>query len=229
MRLVQDAVARGDYKTSIGVTHGMDAFGMYGMAKDRTAIINSNFQTVDHTDPWQHSRATLDAHKAVPLIVDFLQKHMPGFKDAFLIATASDLGIRRTRVLDGEYTLTDDDIIQGVRFPDAIAMAPYRHHYGERLAFLPHAADIPYRIMVPKGVDGLLVCSGKSASTKPGGLVRAQARCLQIGEAAGTAAALATQQGIELRALDMPTLQRKLLSQGVYLGDAELLRQRGLS
>jgi len=228
MRLVQDAIARGEYERDYELCYGLDALGIYGIARDRTAIVNSNFQLVDHLDPWQHSQAIVAARKSIPRIVSFIRRHIPGFENAVLATTASDLGVRGTRWLDGEYTLTENDVLEGRRFADTIAMAPYRTRLEGRLQWLPHAFDVPYRVMVPKEVDGLLVCSGKSASTLPRGILRGQARCIQLGEAAGVAAALAVKQGVSVRTVGLRTLQRQLLKQGVYLGDDDLLRERGL-
>jgi hypothetical protein len=229
MKLVQDAIARGEYQRERGVCYSLDAFGMYGLAKDHTAIINSNFQAVDFLDPWERTQAILDAQRSVPYIAAFLKSHVPGFKDAYVAATASELGIRGTRWIEGEGVLTENDVLEGVRFPDVIGMGAYRRHVGNRLVFLPHGFDIPYRVMLPKGIEGLLVGSGKSTSTSPRGLLRGQARCMQLGEAGGTAAALSVRRGVVPRDLDIRALQKRLLDQGVYLGDAKLLKERDLS
>ncbi|NLF14372.1 MAG: FAD-dependent oxidoreductase [Anaerolineaceae bacterium] len=229
MQLVQEAIARGEYQRKRGVASGLDAFGMYGLAKDRTAIINSNFEVVDYLDPWERSQAIVDAQRSIPHIAEFLRSHMPGFQDAYVAATASELGIRGTRWIEGDYVLTEQDVLDGVRFPDVVGMGAYRKKFGDRLLFLPHGFDIPYRVMLPQGIEGLLVSSGKSTSSSPRGLLRGQARCLQLGEAGGAAAALAARSGVPPRALDIRALQQRLLAQGVYLGDAQMLRERGLS
>lgn len=229
MRLVQDVIARGEYQRTLGVSDGMDAFGMYGIRADGTAVINSNFQHVDQLEPWQHSQAIVDARRAVPVAAEFLKKHVPGFKNAFVVTTASEIGVRGTRWVVGDATITDADVLAGRRFPDAVGMAPFRHHKGERLIFLPFATDIPYGVMLPQGLEGLLVCSGKATSSTPRGVLRAQARTMQLGEAAGTASALAIQASVTPRALDVRALQTELLARGGYLGDAALLRQRGLA
>jgi len=229
MKLVQDAIARGEYQRKRGVCYGLDAFGMYGLAKDHTAIINSNFQAVDYLDPWERTQAILDAQRSIPYIAEFLKNHVPGFKDAYVAATASELGIRGTRWIEGEYVLTKEDVLDGVRFPDVIGMGAYRRRVGDRLEFLPHGFDIPYHVMVPKKIEGLLVSSGKSTSTSPRGLLRGQARCMQLGEAGGTAAAMSVRKGVAPRNLDIKALQRGLLEQGAYLGDEKMLKKRGLS
>jgi len=228
MRLVQSAIERGEFKTEIGLAKGLDALGMYGIAETKTMIINANFEQIDSLDPWTRSRAILDARRSVPRVAEFLRTHVPGFTDAYIAATASEIGVRGSRWLDGEKVLTEQDILAGVRFDDAVGMAPYRKVIDGRLQWLLHAADIPYGVMLPKRVEGLLLASGKSASTLPRGELRGQARCMQLGEAAGVAAALCTRDGCTPREINVKALQQQLLQGGVYLGDAELLRRRGL-
>ncbi|NPV10058.1 MAG: FAD-dependent oxidoreductase [Anaerolineae bacterium] len=229
MKLVQEAKRRGELPDAVGLAVGLDALGMYGIAATGTAVINANFENGDALDPWLRSQFILDARRSVPVVVEFLRRNMPGFANAHLVATASEIGVRGTRWLDGAVVLREEDILSGRRFPDAVGMAPYRKVIDGLLQWLPHAADIPYGVMLPKGVEGLLVASGKSASTQPRGELRGQSRCMQLGEAAGTAAAMCAAQGCTPRQLDVRALQRRLLEQGVFLGDEALLRERGLA
>ena len=82
--------------------------------------------------------------------------------------------------------------------------------------------------MVPKKVQNLLVASGKSVSCQPQGIIRAMCTCMILGQAAGAAAALAARQGTSPRNLDIRSLQRALLKQGVNLGPEWRLEQLGL-
>ena len=88
-------------------------------------------------------------------------------------------------------------------------------------------ADVPYRVMVPKKIDGLLA-TGRCASCIPDTLLRNRMAIKVLGEATGTAAALAAKNGVGPRDLDRRELQRTLLSAGFYLGDIERLKQLGL-
>ena len=94
--------------------------------------------------------------------------------------------------------------------------------------FYPHNHDIPYGITVPKKVENLLVGSGKSVPCEPPGLLRGMSMCMMLGQASGCAAAIAAKQGVTPRSLDIRTLQRMLLEQGVYLGPDDRLKAMGL-
>lgn len=137
--------------------------------------------------------------------VAWLRKHMPGFEKAYILDAAPQAGVRQTRLLEGEYVLTRDDVTQRRRFPDVIGRG--RDYF------------MPYRSILPKRIDGLLV-AGRCFSATPEAqkLSREIPPCMVMGEAAGTAAAMAIQAGVEPRALDVPALQRRLLAQGADLG-----------
>ena len=135
----------------------------------------------------------------------WLRTNMPGFEQAYILDAAPQAGVRQTRLLEGEYVLTKDDITARRRFPDVIGRG--RDYF------------MPYRCMVPKGVGGLLV-TGRCFSATPEAqkLSREIPPCMVMGEAAGTAAAMAVQAGVEPKAVDVPALQRRLLAQGMDLG-----------
>jgi len=136
-------------------------------------------------------------------------------------------GAREGRRIVGDYMLTEADVLEGRRFPDVIARGgprgPDLHSvtglWGDRVASLFKAPyDIPYRILLPSGVEGLLV-AGRcvSATFAALGAVRDQATCMSMGEAAGAAASLAARMGVTPRQVDVGALQKALLDQGVLL------------
>jgi hypothetical protein len=88
--------------------------------------------------------------------------------------------------------------------------------------------DVPYRVMVPKKIDGLLAV-GRSAAGIPDTLLRNRTAIQHMGEVGGIAAAMAVKQGVAPRKLDVKALQRTLLKQGYYLGDAQRLAALGLA
>jgi hypothetical protein len=88
--------------------------------------------------------------------------------------------------------------------------------------------DVPYRVMVPKKIDGLLAV-GRSAAGIPDTLLRNRTAIQHMGEVGGIAAAMAVKQGVTPRKLDVKALQRTLLKQGYYLGDAQRLAALGLA
>ena len=153
---------------------------------------------------------------------DFAQKQAahPELADAKVIETPPALGVRQTRFVEGEYKLTADDAISGRRFDDVVAIssAPIIHYYGYRRYLEHEGYDIPYRCLVPKRIDGLLV-AGRciSSEQQPYESHRSMAPIMAIGQAAGTAAALCAKAGIAPRRLDVSQLQATLIAQGAEL------------
>ena len=131
------------------------------------------------------------------------------------------LGIRQTRFIKGLYTLTGQDVLEGAAFPDSVAMGanPVIRYYGYR-RFLTHEGyEIPYRCLVPIQTDGLLV-AGRCMSSDQIAYEswRAMAHVLNIGEAAGTAAALCAQTNAQPRNLDVALLRQRLMENGAEIG-----------
>jgi hypothetical protein len=141
-----------------------------------------------------------------------------------VIETPPMLGIRQTRFIEGEYKLTADDAIEGPRFDDSVAMSscPIIHYYGYRRYLTHEGYDIPYRCLVPKKVDNLLV-AGRciSSEQQPYESHRAMVPILAIGQAAGTAAALCCKTGAMPRRLDVKGLRRTLMEQNAVVGLGE--------
>lgn len=174
----------------------------------------------DATDARELSRAEIEARLKVYQDLAAKQKQNPELAGAKIVETPPLLGIRQTRFVEGEYRLTADDALEGRRFHDVVALSscPVIHYYGYR-RYLPHQGyDIPYRCLVPKRIEGLLV-AGRSISSdqQPYESHRAMAPIMAIGQAAGTAAALACRAGATPRTLDLDLLQRTLLSQNAVL------------
>jgi len=177
-------------------------------------------QPIDGTDAEQLSRAEVDARLRV--YEDFAakqQKH-PELADARVLETPPLLGIRQTRFVEGEYKLTAEDAIEGHRFDDVVAISSCAiiHYYGYRRYLEHEGYDIPYRALVPKRVDNLLV-TGRciSSEQQPYESHRAMIPMMAIGQASGVAAALAAQQEVRPRDLDVTRLQHTLIVQGAEL------------
>ncbi|MBN1579422.1 MAG: FAD-dependent oxidoreductase, partial [Anaerolineae bacterium] len=148
------------------------------------------------------------------------QAKYPELADAHLLETPPLLGIRQTRFIEGEYKLTAEDAIEGRRFDDVVAISSCAiiHYYGYRRYLEHEGYDIPYRCLVPKDVDNLLI-AGRciSSEQQPYESHRAMIPIMAIGQAAGTAAALCAQTGVTPRRLNVARLQTTLLAQNVEL------------
>jgi hypothetical protein len=147
-------------------------------------------------------------------------RRKPGQESLYLSKTATNVGVRETRRIIGDYVVTEKDAIDGRRFADVIAISsnPMPEYHGQRYFFAHEGFDIPYRSLVPKKVDGL-VLSGRCISCEqaPFQSARSMAPAMAVGHASGCAAALAAIKGVAPRALDVKSLQRLLVSQHAEL------------
>jgi len=235
-RLVQKRVQAGEFATAHGIVKSMDVLGLFavsgeGIAGSGTVLVNSQGVSIDSLDVRQLSQALLECRQCVFLVADFLRKYVPGFENAYVVQSADNLGVRYTRWIEGEYTLTLKEFQRGPHFADTVGWVPVlKETFTDRTPppFMPYGYEMPYRVMVPKQVDNLLVASGKSVSTMPRGLARGQVECSVLGQAAGVAAALSAQTGTSVRNLDIRVLQRSLLKQGVNVAAPERLHELGL-
>ncbi|MBM4027839.1 MAG: FAD-dependent oxidoreductase, partial [Planctomycetes bacterium] len=120
----------------------------------------------------------------------------------------------------GEYTVTEQDAIDGTRFPDVVAISsnPMPSYRGQRFFFSHEGFDIPYRSLVPKKVEGL-VLTGRCISCEQGPFqsARSMAPAMAVGHASGCAAALAAKGNLPPRKLDVTVLQKLLVSQKAEL------------
>lgn len=175
---------------------------------------------IDGTNAEELSRAEVDARLKV--FEDFAakQKANPELAGARVVETPPLIGVRQTRFIEGEYKLTAEDAIEGRRFEDVVAISscPIIHYYGYRRYLEHEGYDIPYRALVPRKIDGLVV-SGRciSSEQQPYESHRAMAPMMAIGQASGVAAALSAIGSIEPRMLDTSELQRELIEQGAEL------------
>jgi hypothetical protein len=175
---------------------------------------------MDGADGDQLSQAEVKARLRV--YDDFREKQQeyPELADARVVETPPLLGVRQTRFIEGEYKLTAEDAIEGRRFDDVVAISPCPiiHYYGYRRYLEHEGYDIPYRCMVPRDVDDLLV-AGRSISSEqqPYESHRAMVPVMAIGQAAGTAAALCWRAHTAPRGVDVRVLQRTLMEHGAEL------------
>ncbi len=183
---------------------------------------------LDGTDHKQLTEAIMFSRQYIYDIVQFLRKYIPGFENTHIIETASQFGVRETRRIIGDHVLMADEIIEGRKFEDVIARGGRALNVHAELGGNPghwretidgRSYDIPYRCLVPSKVEGLLV-AGRCISVDHMGLgsVRGIPLCHATGEAAGAAAALAAKERVSPRQVDLRTLQKRLVEQGVDLG-----------
>ena len=200
------------------------------LRSDETYYNVDHVHSADGTSVRDLSRAVMEARDLIWQSVAFARKHVPGYECSYLCATASNLGVRESRRISGEYVLTGDDVLAGRKFADAVAryacwidihtVAPGKHkgHYASKGLAPGDYYDIPYRSLVPKRVENMLV-AGRcfSATHEAFASARMIPCCMAMGQAAGTAAALAVEGNTPPRALDVARLQSALRRQGAMV------------
>jgi hypothetical protein len=186
---------------------------------------------IDATCAADLTRAEMEGRRQVRQIVQFYRQHVPGYENARLMMTSPSIGLRETRRIVGRYELTRHDVLQARKFADGIACNAYYIDLHNPVgtgtetgsdvnAHPPEGSwhHIPYRCLLPGALDNLLV-AGRciSADRDALGAVRVTACCVAMGQAAGTAAALAAQAHIAPAALDAASLRLQLRHDGVWL------------
>ncbi len=193
---------------------------------DEVTVNMTRVIDVDPLDPDDLTRAEVAARGQAMRLVAFFRERVPGFAHARIAATATQIGVRESRRIVGEYTLTRDDILERHTFDDAIARSAYPidiHNpsgSGTTTHRLPPGTsyEIPYRCLEPRDVDDLLV-AGRCISTTHEALAstRLTPTVMTLGQAAGTAAALSIRAGLAPRAIDAQVLREHLIAAGVDL------------
>ncbi len=147
---------------------------------------------------------------------DFFNKHVPGFENSFIVLSGPQLGTRGARRVHGDYKVTLQDLNSNEPFEDTIAVFPDLDRGNASLK--SPLTYIPYRSLLPQGVDNMLVaCRAFSSDQTANNFFNLIPHCIAMGEAAGTAAALALDQGVDVRSVDFQSLHKQLLAQNVPL------------
>ncbi len=189
--------------------------------------IMTRVANVDGTDPIALTTAEIEGRRQAYEYARFLKDCVPGYRDAQLSWLSHPIGVRETRRIYGEYRLTREDCLSAHKFSDAIAAcgAPIEdHHAGKHTTwqYLPDGMtyDIPYRTLLPQKIRGLLV-AGRcfSATHDAHASCRSMAQTMSMGQAAGTAAALAILHNNLPHELPIFLLQEQLVQMGARFGD----------
>ncbi len=195
-----------------------------GIREGEVWVNMTRVKGVDGTDHLSLSRGEIEAAAQVEPIRQYLTSYVAGFADAHVSRVAPFLGIRETRRIVGNYVMTREDILGCRRFDDAIAMGSYPvdlHSPTDEdctLEWCGDCYDIPYRSLVPRRIDNLLV-AGRciSATHEAHAAIRVMSTCMAMGEAAGAAAAMACEEQIMPSVIDVARLRKELYESGACL------------
>jgi len=193
---------------------------------DEVAMNSTRVTEVLGTDVFDLTRAEWEGHGQAREIARFMRDHVPGFERSRMKQSGTQVGVRETRRILGEYQLTQDDVLQARKHDDAVAQNAYPMDIhnprgrGTMLRRVPpgEAYDVPLRCLIPRDVDGLLV-AGRCLSATHEALssVRVMPSCVATGQGAGVAAALAVIGNTVPRRVAAKAVQAQLLTQGAAL------------
>ena len=197
-----------------------------------TQLKNADGSAADGTDARSLSAAEVEGRRQAVDYLRFLRARVPGFEAAYALEIAPQLGIRETRRLVGEVALTADDVIGCADFDDTIGVNgwPLELHVAGDVEWRWPAVgsrgfnQLPYRMLLPRrslpgSVANLLVAGRCASMTHEGhSAARVSGPCFAMGQAAGTAAALARARDVRPHALPVAELQRALAADGAFLG-----------
>jgi hypothetical protein len=193
-----------------------------------TQIANPDGSAVNGVDADQLSRGEIEGRRQIAASFDLMKDAVPAFSAAYIVDIPPQIGIRETRRIMGDYVLSEQDVLTCANFDDTIGVNgwPIEDHVAGDVVFrwpdIPGSRGfnhLPYRMLVPRGLDNLLV-AGRCASMTHGGqsAARVTGACFVMGEAAGVAAAMVADGNGTSRDVNVTALQRRLEAQGVYLG-----------
>lgn len=193
-----------------------------------TQIRNASGKAMDATDARQLSEGELEGRRQITEYFHFLRHEVPGFEQSAIVDIAPQVGIRETRRIRGQYSLSGEDILSSAQFEDAIGINawPMELHIDGRVDWLfPRNIDqaqgrayndLPWRMLLPTTADNLLVAGRCAAMTHEGqSAARASGGCFVMGQAAGTAASQLP-AGQIFANTDVKELQKRLQQDGVY-------------
>ncbi|MGN8545729.1 FAD-dependent oxidoreductase [Bradyrhizobium sp. 13971] len=192
-----------------------------------TQVTRNDGGAISGIDPDDMTRGEIEGRRQAVEAFKFLRT-VPGFENSYIVDLPPQLGIRETRRVIGGYMLSGEDVLGCASFADSIGVNgwPKESHVPGDVIFefppIPESRgynELPYRMLVPEGVDNLLVAGRCASMTHEGqSAARVSGACFVMGEAAGTAAALALSGNTIPRDISVEKLQQQLGKQGAFIG-----------
>jgi hypothetical protein len=192
-----------------------------------TQVTRADGGAISGIDPDDMTRGEIEGRRQAVEAFEFLRT-VPGFENSYIVDLPPQLGIRETRRVIGGYMLSGEDVLGCASFDDSIGVNGWpkeSHVPGDVIFEFPPIPDsrgfneLPYRMLVPEGVDNLLMAGRCASMTHEGqSAARVSGACFVMGEAAGTAAALALSGNTIPRDICVEKLQQQLTAQGAFIG-----------
>ena len=192
-----------------------------------TQLARPDGSAINGLEPDDLTRGEIDGRRQAIEVFNFLRT-VPGFEKSYIVDLPPQLGIRETRRVIGGYMLSGDDVLGCAAFEDSIGVNgwPMESHVAGDVIFrfppIPQSRgfnELPYRMLVPAAVDNLLMAGRCASMTHDGqSAARVSGACFAMGEAAGTAAALALSGNTLPRDIAVDKLQQQLQQAGAFIG-----------
>lgn len=207
---LEKAARRANFKTA-GKYRGPSMISLHHVCRDQVEVWGGSVKA-DGTDALDLTKAEIELRGRVVSELEFLRKNVPGFEEAYIASTSPYVGVRETRRVLGDYVLTAEDLRSGRTFEDSVAW------YRDPRFPAAKGKSIPYRCLVAKRLRNLLV-AGRCFSVTHEALdmCRLVNECAIMGQAAGTAAAIAATRNLDVRRVDISELRRRLVEQGAFV------------
>jgi hypothetical protein len=192
-----------------------------------TQLAREDGNAINGLEPDQLTRGEIDGRRQAVDAFNFLRT-VPGFEKSYIVDLPPQLGIRETRRVIGGHMLSGEDVLGCASFEDSIGVNgwPMESHVAGDVIFkfppIPESRgfnELPYRMLMPEGIDNLLVAGRCASMTHDGqSAARVSGACFAMGEAAGAAAALALSGNMIPREVAVDRLQAQLKQQGAFIG-----------
>ena len=226
--MVERARETGDYEVP-----GDLIFYISRPRRGEVAFNTTHIGGIDPLNSRDLTRAEIECRRQMMSVVDFVREYVPGFENSYLIRSAAHVGVRESRRIVGDYVFSADDVRAGRKFPDAICRLAYPVdvHSGKGDGYTrgeehggpvaPPPGDwyeIPYRCLLPRGLNNVLMAGRCVSSTHEGhGAIRIMPCCAAMGQAAGTAAAISVRQNLPPREIAVRELLNELRAHGALV------------
>ncbi|MFO8078711.1 MAG: FAD-dependent oxidoreductase [Armatimonadota bacterium] len=224
-KIVSDAAEDGGFAHGFGLHGSPGTAQTHGLRSTGVLQVVTGLLGADPSDQDDISREIDEARSLAQAVVERLREEMPGFGRAYICGTAERLGAPPARWSEGAVEFTREMRAEGARFDDAVGRGACYHQ--ETKSDAPDAwraqvmgdqtFDLPWRSLLPIGVEGLLMGSGRTVSGDSPTVLWVMALTMMVGQAAGAGAAVASRSNQPPRAVAAHEVQEKLARQGVEL------------
>ena len=204
---------------------------LYRTGRKTERMVNATQENyINPLDPASVAKAETALRRQIGKIVEFLRRNIPGFSDITIKGSASTLGVRESRRIMGRYLLTEEDLMTGREFPDAVVhrasfcldihnpAGPGQSEHEEKCPTTPKPYDIPFSAMCPLGCDNLITAGRCISGTHVAhSSYRVMKICMAMGQAAGAAAKVMLETGTDTASVDPVRIREHLIGRGVVL------------